>query len=807
MSASVPSCRTDSANPVFSRDLHQFALPPRRAHAPRTVFPATPPEPSPVFSRELWPPLTSVADAGRQAGHAMESAAPDALSPEGVAALASFVIRPPRAGYSRRELGDKNFSVDDVRATRTDLELVNERGLRLQCSHFEPVREADAPAAPCVVYLHGNGSCRVEATMLLGHLIPYGLSLFAFDFSGSGRSDGEYISLGVNEKDDVGAVVKHLVEERKVPRVALWGHSMGAATALMYTGLCRPPSSVVSLVLDSPFSSFDKLADAMVAEMPIPPGIPRKLILSVGTRAVRRNVRERAGFDVFDIDPLAAVKKLSGAAAPPAFFLHGVDDAVVPSTHSSALHTAYPARDKTLRFMPGLQHDTPRPDDVLERVFEFLQRGLTDGGVAGVDYLVQLKARGNLCMVTSRWRDAIYLYTAALDALAKVAVGASFADAVGSGTPRRRHTSRRRWAPLRVPTMRFGRGSPSDQTNRFESSDPGEPGVPDDVRGSVDVEHGSSPSTLKPGRKPRGRAKSFMHSLRARISSRREGGDRRRNRSGRFSKVGADRAEEAREADPTPPEAPNGGSGLSSTRSSGDAALGDRNAGARPSGDEGATAGVRRLPRFSHDGWRRRRTTRSSRGPAGASIGSLGGLGFASRTVHPPSRAASVDLRALSVEATFEHGLVGGIASWPLDAPRATAALALLGNRSLARRKLGDFAAALADAEHCVSLDPTWIRGHLRRTAALKEMGRIREARAAAADGLKHDPRNAQLRALAAELDSHILDQAAAAPSPADTPLTAQANGQANGKDSSVPPTRKPANGWAASRQPVAAQQ
>ena len=41
----------------------------------------------------------------------------------------------------------------------------------------------------------------------------------AVDLSGSGMSDGEYISLGVYEKEDVVCIVKHLREEGKTSKV------------------------------------------------------------------------------------------------------------------------------------------------------------------------------------------------------------------------------------------------------------------------------------------------------------------------------------------------------------------------------------------------------------------------------------------------------------------------------------------------------------------------------------------------------------------------------------------------------------
>ena len=68
-------------------------------------------------------------------------------------------------------------------------------------------------------------------------LLPDGISVFAFDFSGSGHSDGETISLGFYEKFDVECVVKHLRGNPTVSTIGIWGRSMGAATAVLYVPL------------------------------------------------------------------------------------------------------------------------------------------------------------------------------------------------------------------------------------------------------------------------------------------------------------------------------------------------------------------------------------------------------------------------------------------------------------------------------------------------------------------------------------------------------------------------------------------
>ena len=90
--------------------------------------------------------------------------------------------------------------------------------------------------------------------------MPMYITVFTFDFSGCGLSEGEYISLGYYERDDVEAIINYLRQSDEISTIALWGRSMGAVTALMYAD--RDPS-IAALVLDSPFSNLKVLAEEL----------------------------------------------------------------------------------------------------------------------------------------------------------------------------------------------------------------------------------------------------------------------------------------------------------------------------------------------------------------------------------------------------------------------------------------------------------------------------------------------------------------------------------------------------------------
>jgi pimeloyl-ACP methyl ester carboxylesterase len=63
---------------------------------------------------------------------------------------------------------------------------------------------------PVVIYLHGNSSSRLEGLKIAPELLKRDINLFVLDFAGCGLSEGEFISLGWHEKDQVGMIVDFL---------------------------------------------------------------------------------------------------------------------------------------------------------------------------------------------------------------------------------------------------------------------------------------------------------------------------------------------------------------------------------------------------------------------------------------------------------------------------------------------------------------------------------------------------------------------------------------------------------------------
>ena len=248
-----------------------------------------------------------------------------------------------------------------------------------------------------VVYLHGNSSCRVDATCtgVLETVGPLGAALVAFDFAGSGLSDGEYVTLGwvslaaqiwifwpailmicsiqlsyyiwvlfsfcflmQHEQHDVATVMKYLIQKRGFKRVALWGRSMGAVSALLFAQsslyqTIRP----TTLVLDSPFCSFPRLVDDLIKGGAI--RVPRLAVRTV-LSMVRSSVRKRTGADIYKLEPI----RDCGTSTMPALFVTADRDEMIPNEHGASLNNMWGGPSMQVTFHGG--HNTPRPPHIYD---------------------------------------------------------------------------------------------------------------------------------------------------------------------------------------------------------------------------------------------------------------------------------------------------------------------------------------------------------------------------------------------------------------------------------------------------------
>lgn len=281
--------------------------------------------------------------------------------------LWGMIIRPPRARYSVEDLGHHRFSIAGTAGEfeRRDFQVRGGRGHRLECSHFVPAGTPPGAKLPCVVYLHGSCSSRMEALDTLRELLPRGMTVCCLDLSGSGLSEGEYISLGYHEEHDLAALIHHLRATGGVSSIGFWGRSMGAVTAALRA--CKD-ESVAACVLDSPFGCLPTVARELVQRTRWK--IPEALV-SLAFEKVRREVKYRADFDIEHLRPLEHAPR---SRVPALFVVAKQDDFVLPH-HTYDMHKAWGCADRKLVTVGG-HHDSLRPVKFLQYAADFLQQRL-----------------------------------------------------------------------------------------------------------------------------------------------------------------------------------------------------------------------------------------------------------------------------------------------------------------------------------------------------------------------------------------------------------------------------------------------
>jgi len=269
------------------------------------------------------------------------------------------IIRPPRDEYDIDQLGEKKFYHKGKAFIRHDYELINKRGYLIKCSFLEhDINTRPDYLMPVVVYLHGNSSSRIEGFRNAPDLLKSGINIVMFDFAGCGLSEGEYISLGWYEKDDVKLIIDFVEKLPGVLNIGLWGRSMGAATTMFYA---HSDPRIKAICMDSPFCDFKLLAKELCLKYITLPNF----VLTTAMNFVKNTVKDKCGLDIDKLKPILYANKTK----TPAFFLHAVTDELISLEQTLKLVENY-AGERFINVVEG-GHNSLRQKHVLEKIAKF----------------------------------------------------------------------------------------------------------------------------------------------------------------------------------------------------------------------------------------------------------------------------------------------------------------------------------------------------------------------------------------------------------------------------------------------------
>lgn len=174
-----------------------------------------------------------------------------------------------------------------------------------------------------IIHLHGNAENMTSHITGSLFLLDMGYCLFAFDYSGYGRSKGTPTLTGIQQ--DARAVFRYVFDHPDVfgSTVFGFGQSMGAYTlARVLPEFPTLKGAILEAGLHSFYDLFCEAYSAIECTVP------------------------QNGFSALDTLPLSTVPKL---------FIHGTADAVVPYSHSIRMHEVA-AEPKDLLILEGVGH-------------------------------------------------------------------------------------------------------------------------------------------------------------------------------------------------------------------------------------------------------------------------------------------------------------------------------------------------------------------------------------------------------------------------------------------------------------------
>ncbi len=214
-------------------------------------------------------------------------------------------------------------------------------GLTLRGRYYEK-----SPDTPIEIMMHGyHGNLERDLSGGIFRALDVGHSVLTYDHRGSGLSDGNTLTFGINESKDCRRWIDFVINEiNKDAKIILSGVSMGAATAMITSGYDDLPENMVGIIADCGYTSAKDIIKLVIKDMKLPPDILYPFV-KLGARIFGR-------FDLEEFSPLEQVKK----SKLPTIFVHGDIDQLVPLEMSKINYEACGAEVKKLLVVEGAEH-------------------------------------------------------------------------------------------------------------------------------------------------------------------------------------------------------------------------------------------------------------------------------------------------------------------------------------------------------------------------------------------------------------------------------------------------------------------
>lgn len=220
-----------------------------------------------------------------------------------------------------------------------------------------------------IIMQHGYKSTRKELLNEAEMMYRHGYGILLTTVRAHDYSEGETITFGMNEVNDMEAWYRYLISRDDInrDRIGILGNSYGGMLAIQYASVNE---NVKAVVADCAFSSLNDTVETSVTYFTDLPAFPfAPLIVFWAER--------ETGFKTGDID---ATKWIAQISPRPVFLMQGGADVVISADSGQRLYDAA-GEPKELWFEPDLGHvdfDSEMPEEFERRVAAFFDRYLLD---------------------------------------------------------------------------------------------------------------------------------------------------------------------------------------------------------------------------------------------------------------------------------------------------------------------------------------------------------------------------------------------------------------------------------------------
>lgn len=189
----------------------------------------------------------------------------------------------------------------------------SEEGFKLVAHYLS----CDEGSGSVIIILHGYSVDHHRSCQYIDFFKENGFNILLVDQRGHGESEGQYTTYGNFEVNDLGIWV-NLMKEKLGDHciIGIHGHSMGAATALLYS--VKGQGKVKFIIAEAGYSDAEELLKSKLHKHKIP--------VFPFYQLTYQKVKVKCGFKIKDVCPINIVKNSN----IPILFIHGDMDELVP---------------------------------------------------------------------------------------------------------------------------------------------------------------------------------------------------------------------------------------------------------------------------------------------------------------------------------------------------------------------------------------------------------------------------------------------------------------------------------------------